>query len=93
MTLRAIKEQFKPGEQWHCIREEKRPSLPNCVDRDEIRTVKSNGATYLTWELQHDARTYETKWPKASEIIDARPGFLKFHYFDGGVVLTFTKEA
>lgn len=92
MTLQSIKAQFKPGDNWHCIREEKRPNMPHCIDRNEVRTVKSTGGKYLTWTLP-DGRNYESPWPKASEILDARDGFVKFHYFDGGVIITFTKES
>ena len=93
MTLKAIKEQFKPGESWHCRREERRPDMGTTnLDREEMRAVRATGATYLTWTVTSTGKKCDTNWPKASEILEARPGFLKFHYFSGGVILTFTKE-
>lgn len=91
MTLKEIKAQFIHGDRWTCRREERRPNMGTNLIQTSLRTVQHAGPTYLTWRMD-TGQPLETKWPRASEIIEASPGFLQFHYFDGGVVLTFTKE-
>ena len=84
MTLAAIKGMFRPGQRWQATR-----TGPG-KHRDEVREVYGSRSRDLVWRLT-DGSFYHTEWPKASEVQEARPGFLQFQYSDlPGVVVTLT---
>lgn len=85
MTLSEIKSMFAPGQKWHALRTEQPlvvvGNLGNTTlegrHRDEIRTVKRTRARDIIFTTP-DGKDYYTPWPKAKEVIEAKPGFLKF---------------
>ncbi len=101
MTLTEIKAQFVPGDKWHALREEPlavvvgnlgTSTLPG-KHRDEIRTAKRLATKDLVFTVTDDGkeRDYYTPWPKASELVEARPGRIQFKINEGRVTVTLTK--
>lgn len=75
MTLKQIKAMFAPGQRWHAVR-----TGPG-KHRDEVRTVRKVRGVDLVFAVD-GSQSYHTTWPKAGEVIEARPGFLRFRYED-----------
>jgi len=100
MKLIEIKAQFKPGDKWHAVREEEAAKIVGNLGttilpgrhRDEVREVLKLGSREIVFRLE-DGKSYYTPWPKASEVIEAREGFLKFALNEGRTVVTLTKLA
>jgi hypothetical protein len=101
MTLKEIRAQFNEGDKWHCVRTDKAPLIVNgntgqtvlgTKHRDEIRTVGKLKSKEIMWHLE-DGSKYYTPLPAASEIVEAKPGFLHFTLLNGVVSVTLTKLA
>ena len=106
MNLKEIKAMFTVGQTWHCLREAApivvhgntgTTVLANKFPHT-IRTVKAVRSNEVVWDWSApDApRTEERRpiymtWPRAAEVLEARPGYLKFRY-DNGVTCTFTQQ-
>ena len=60
---------------------------------NENRTVEKVQTTGVNFKIA-GGRVIFTPWPKASEVIEARPGlsFLRFQYEDSGIEVTMTKQ-
>jgi len=95
MTIKAIKEMFKSGVRWSCRRQGPgfmingngvRTFVPDS-DVTDTRTVFT-AKSQLVWTRDQGNKLY-TEWPKATEVIEAAPGHLKFRY-NNGVVCTFS---
>lgn len=92
MTLNEIKEQFKPGDRWKVT-----VYQPGLTVHGNLRTVPIAPSTSVTERQVHSVHSYgllwepdpetqkqrRTEWPKHTEILEARPGYLRFEY--GGV--------
>lgn len=76
MTLAKIKAMFSPGQKWHATRTGGGPH------RDELRTVHRVESKNIIFQVP-SGELYWTGWPKAAEVKEARPGFLRFGYSDG----------
>lgn len=88
MTIKEIKPMFSPGQSIRVTREGFQPtvihgnlgatSLPpsNYI---ETRTVTKVGSIDLVTR-RPDGRDSYAKWPKAGEVIDAKPGLLHWRY-------------
>lgn len=101
MTLKEIKSQFQPGQKWRASRVGRAlvvhgnlgtTVLPDKNVEGQVRELVKAGSVDLVWKIEGQERNLFTKWPKASEIIEARPGYLKFAY-DNGVVVTLELDA
>jgi hypothetical protein len=98
MTLNKIKQMFVPGDRWQVQREAKdltiRGNLGNTLlparNCDEPRTIVAVRTRCLV-SLRPNGKEIDTDWPKATEIIEAREGFLKICYAGWGTVVTLTK--
>jgi hypothetical protein len=97
MTLKEIKAQFVVGQVWR-VERSGQPLIVNgnlgktvlpAINADELRTVVSAKSELVC--ARPDGKAIHTTWPKAGEVNEARPGFLKFTY-DNGTVCTFTKQ-
>ena len=75
MSIEAIRAMFHPGQQWHVHR------TGGGAHASEVRTVCKITRRNLGW-LVHGGKFLRTAWPTAYEVIEARPGFLKFRYED-----------
>lgn len=95
MTLTAIKSMFAVGQKWQAIRESQASVIhgnlattPVPANRKEetrtVEAVKSAEVVFLT----EDGKHLHTAFPKASEVIEARPGFLELAYAGMGVTVT-----
>jgi hypothetical protein len=99
MTIKEIKSMFAVGQKWSAVRSGGKPLtihgnagttvLPS-GDATEIREVNSLGSREITWQRPAPSPLLFTKWPLSSEVIEARPGYLKFAY-DNGITLELTK--
>ena len=107
MNLKQIKAMFTPGQVWHCHREAAPvvvhgnlgPSVIPNQNPATVRTVKQVRSSDLVWDWlvpgAEPGAKYDpiyTTWPKAGEVLEARPGFLKFKYTEGGATCTFTHQ-
>jgi len=82
MTRCEVKAMFQPGQRWHAVRN------GGTIHRDEIREVVRVGSKDIVFRT-HDGRDYYTGIPKAREVVEARPGFLRFVYEEpAGVEVT-----
>lgn len=57
----------------------------------ELRTIKAVRSRDWIMTRQKDSKDIYTEFPKASQIIECKPGFIKFNY-DNGLTVTITKE-
>ena len=86
MTIKEIKAMFTTGSRWHAKRESER----ECVIHDNtgttvlvpknvetLRTVEKCGSKDIVFRLE-TGKKYYTPIPKASEVLEARPGYLAF---------------
>lgn len=97
MTITEIKSMFAPGQQWRVQRTGKPVTIVGnlgntvlpAIDCDERRAVKRVMGKQLVTTMPEGRDCY-TDWPKAGEIIEAKPGLLKFQYTNGPTV-TLTK--
>jgi hypothetical protein len=96
MTLNEIKSMFAVGQIWTVIREGNRPLVINgnlgqtimpAINGVEIRKVCAVKSKELVFSRTGQTRLIYTAFPKASEVVEARPGFLKFTY-DNGTTIT-----
>ena len=88
MTLAQIKAMFQLGQRWHGIRN---CSHPEKV-RNEMRTVVQIRSREVVFELPNGT-LWHTQLPKASEVKEARPGFLRFGYaFNPDIEVILTLE-
>ena len=93
MTIKEIKAMFRSGDVWNG----ENTYNPNATGVRLITKVRGVDIIYFT---NNDNRTMHMDWPKASQIIEARPGYLKFNLDDGshkrerlkGHMLTLTKK-
>lgn len=76
MTLNEIKTMFQPGQQWTGKRSPGFKGEPSTVTQ---RTVKDLLTAQMTWSLAGDGRPYWMDYPRARDVIEARPGYLRFH--------------
>ncbi len=84
MTLKEIKAMFRPGQPWRVNR------TGGGKHADETRRVHKTASKDLIWKTP-DGHLLWTQWPRASEVQEARPGFLQFIYAgSSGMVVTFT---
>jgi hypothetical protein len=94
VTLKEIKALFTVGQVVTAIREGGLPLTvygntgvtvlgPNkCMERRTVHAVKS-----AEWVFTRpDGKNIHTTYPKASEVVEARAGFVKFRYSNGVVV-------
>jgi hypothetical protein len=85
MTLEAIRAMFKVGETW----------VGTNTLHDKIngpRTLTKLGSVEFRWSTA-DQPDFYTRFPKASEIIEARDGYVKFYiHRDRKHTLTLKKE-
>jgi len=84
MTLKEIKTMFAPGQIWTALNSK----FPTACGQ---RAVKSLHTKYIIWEIL-GKKSY-MDWPKAAQIIEARPGHVKFNFplEFGGHTVTLTK--
>jgi len=87
MTVKALKSMFQPGQRWHALR-----TGPG-RHRDEIRTVHKIQGKQIVFRVP-SGELYWTPFPKASEVLESRPGFVRFVYSDvPGVEVSLTLQA
>jgi len=86
MTINEIKAQFKPGSKWHAIRESDHdviihgnagPVVLTAKHTETDRIVEKCGSKDIVF-LMESGKRYWTPIPKASHILEARPGFIRF---------------
>lgn len=89
---------FAPGQKWAASRLGKdvvvngnlgQTVLPAKNVFNETREVVKVGALDLVWKVGE--KQLFTQWPKKSEILEARAGYLKFQY-DNGVIVTLSLD-
>ena len=95
ITLKTIKDTFfVPGQKWHVVRSNDPAFVVhgNCGDTvmlpknaDTIREVIAVKSKEVVWKLP-EGGTLHMEFPKASQIIDAWGGHLKFQYDNGAIV-------
>jgi hypothetical protein len=96
MTLKQIKAMFTPGQRWQCQRTGKSITIVGNVGNtalppinvDEVRIVKAVRSADLV-TTRPDGRPIYASWPKANEVQEARPGFVRWQY-DNEVTITLT---
>lgn len=94
MTAAAIKAMFRTGGVWHGVRTDKRLSEEH--ERRVTatrRTVLRMRSKDIVWAIGASGQDYYMPLPKASEVVEARPGFLHFTILDGNIDVQLTKEA
>lgn len=94
MTLNEIKQLFPVGSRVRAKREGGKPltihgntgtTVLPANNTEEIRTVKA--VKSMEWVFTRaDGRDIHTTFPKASEVVEARAGFVQFRYNNGVVV-------
>jgi hypothetical protein len=80
---------FAVGQKWHVMRDEQDmvihgntgPTKLAGKNNDQVRTVQALKSREIAWTKPEGGLCYTT-WPKSSEIIDMKPGFVKFAYSD-----------
>jgi hypothetical protein len=82
MTLAQIKSMFIVGSKWRATR---RDTLRQTAT-EESRSVEKAGSKDIVFLRQGSPRIW-TQWPRAKEVLEARPGYLHFQY-DNGVDVT-----
>ena len=97
MTLKQIKAMFTVGSRWTLTRLSPQAviygNLGNTPIQPETKTENRTVARLASECLvtTTNDRTIYTTWPKASEVMEASDGHLKFQYADGGVTCYFSK--
>ena len=99
MKLKEIKAMFAVGQRWRVTREGGKPlvvhgnlgttTLPanNGATTRQVEQVKS---CEVVW-TKPDGKTVHMPYPKATDMIEARDGFLKFKYPESSETLTFER--
>ncbi len=96
MTLKEIKAMFTPGQRWQCQRVGKPltvhgntgTSVIPANNVDELRIVKAARTNDLV-TTRPDGRDIYATWPKASEVKESRPGYVRWEY-NNEVTITLT---
>jgi hypothetical protein len=83
MTLKEIKAMFQPGEQWKADN----TYMPQA---NGVRTVAHVHSAKMTWTWP-DGRIGWMDLPKASLVLEARDGFLKFKLFSDAESVKYRK--
>lgn len=88
MTLAEIKAMFKIGQVWTGKRT---PGFKGEACTITKRTVSELRGNAIIFSLNGDGQRYWCNWPKARDIIEARPGYLRFKLptVDAEVELTY----
>lgn len=95
MTLKEIEEMFKVGQKVKVTREGNKPLVVHgntgtpvmpALNGVEDRVIAQCKSAEWVMTLP-DGRNVHTAHPKSSEVIEAKPGFLKFRY-DNGTTIT-----
>jgi hypothetical protein len=73
MTLADISAMFHPGQVWIGKRTPGFKGEPHTTTYRKVREVLSNQIVF-----QSEGKPYRTTLPKASEVLEARPGYLRF---------------
>jgi len=72
MTLREIKAMFNVGDTWNAVN----TYIPAINGDRKIIEIRDDGIIAST----NLYRNIHTEWPKASQIIAARPGYIKIRF-------------
>lgn len=73
MTLKEIKAMFQPGQQW-------KADNTYQPQANGLRTVRRVHSTQMTWDWP-DGRVGYMRFPKASQVIESRDGYIRFKLF------------
>ena len=73
MTLAEIKAMFIVGQVWTGKRSPGFDGDAHTTTRREVAEIKGNAVIFMV----HDKRFW-SYWPKAREIIEARPGYVRY---------------
>lgn len=76
MTLEDIKAMFQPGQEWEAVN----THMPKASG---VRKVVQVLTTQMVW-ANHLGPKFWMQFPKASQVIEARDGFLKFDLYEAG---------
>jgi hypothetical protein len=71
MTLAEIKAMFQPGTTWNAATPYTKTSGPR-------RAVGVHNS-HMTWQTEQSPKLLYMEWPKASQIIEARDGFVRWY--------------
>ena len=91
MTIKEIKAMFTPGQKWAASRTGKalvvngnlgQSVIPANNVFNEPREVIKVGSRDIVWKVSTPSgfKQLFTEWPKASQVLEARAGYLKFQY-------------
>ncbi len=83
---------FQSGQVWDVVVQAKAFTIVGnlgntgviATTRNQRRSVVKVSSKEIIFYYDAEDKTIHTAWPKANEVIEARPGFLKFLYADGG---------